>query len=478
MSSETSVISGRKRSRRRFIAGIGAAFVLAGLSSAGVLAFRWLRSDVALTAEVTRGPLRIHLIESGVLKPQQSITYRSPLSGREAEIVTLVPEGTRVQKGDLLVKLDTTELERELQRAVQNLRQVQVDQTVAKLERDEAAANTLALTKGGMALTGEEERFRLELAEKRVERLRTELESLQPLLDKGYITREELDRVAFELEQAEAEASMARRKADVFVASTRPLEIQRAERQLAQREAQLQNAEAKLDAAKSQVTWLNEMIARCSIYARQSGLVVHEELLAANPRRKVRLGDRVTSSQGLVTIPEVGHMIVETSVREADLQKVKEGQSAVTRLDAFPDARLDGKVVRVGTMARDSGTQVFAEKRFDVIVELGPSELELRPEMTARVEILVQELPDALMAPVNAIFEREDYFVAHVVTPWGMRTKQVGVGLSNGTYVEVLTGLREGDRLSLRDVVSVGTPEESGPSVAPVAPRGRPFAPR
>ncbi len=427
---------------------VAAGVVVAVLSSIGVFAFRWSNFDDELTARVTRGTLRVHLSESGVMKPSQSITYRSPLSGRDTEIVFLVPEGTLVQKGDLLARLDTTDRERELERAIQSFRQAKVDETIAHLERQDADANAKALGEGQAALSADEERLRLRLAEKKVGRLEQEIESLQPLLDKGFITKEELDRVAFELEQATVEAGIARRKTQVYVDSTQP------------REAQLENARAKLDAAKSQVSWLNETIQRCSIYARQPGLVIYEQYLAASPRRKIRLGDRVTSSQGLVTIPEVQRMVVETSIREADLHRIAAGQLAEIRLDAFPDARLTGTVQRVGAVG-DSGTSLFDEKRFDVVVDVDPADFELRPEMTARVDILVEELPNVLLAPVNALFERDGHIVAHVLTGWGVETRTVELGASNSVYVEVRSGLDDGDRLYLEDLATAHSPQDA-----------------
>src|SRR3954471_11909725 len=95
------------RSRRLFW-GIGAGALLAG----AVAAFwRGANVDAALVATVQRGSLTAQLTTSGILRPGESITYRSPLAGREAEIIELVAEGIRVNEGDLLVRLDTTDLQ-------------------------------------------------------------------------------------------------------------------------------------------------------------------------------------------------------------------------------------------------------------------------------------------------------------------------------------------------------------------------------
>src|SRR5690242_15868052 len=172
----------------------------------------WRRAavDPSLVATVARGSLTAQLTTSGTLRPIQSITYRSPLGGRESEITELVPEGTRVNEGDLLVTLDTTDLQRELERARQEVRQAQLDVQVAEIERQEAEAAIKSVAQGEGALTVEEARTRAQLAEKKVGRLRKEYEQMKPLIDKGFITREELKKSADELEQSEEELALAK----------------------------------------------------------------------------------------------------------------------------------------------------------------------------------------------------------------------------------------------------------------------------
>jgi multidrug efflux pump subunit AcrA (membrane-fusion protein) len=416
-------------------------------------AFVWrAATDATFTATVRRGKLVARLTETGVLKPAQSIIYRSPLSGRETEIVFLAPEGTLVAEGDLLVRLETTELERELERAIRDLREARVNLQLAAVEVQEGKGRIESLAEGEGALGVEETRSQLRLAEKKVERLRTEHEGLLPLMERGFITRDELHRAAFELEQAEADLALAKRKAKILIEQTHPRDQQRARLLLVQKQAQAENARARQQEAEARVQALRMAIEGCSIYTREPGLVVYEDFLGAGRRRKIRVGDRVTPSQGLVTIPEVERMLVEASVREADMHRVKPGQPAVIRLDAFPDARFPGRVARVGTLARSTSPQPFEGKRFDMIVEVDPTEAELRPEMTARVEVLVGEREDVLLVPVNAVFERNGELVCHVLGSFGAETRHVELGDSDGLVVEVVAGLSEGDQVSLTDV--------------------------
>jgi multidrug efflux pump subunit AcrA (membrane-fusion protein) len=451
--------------------------------AAGVGVWRRAASDDGMTATVRRGPITSTLTLAGILKPAESITYRSPLGGRETEVTFLAPEGTRVNEGDLIVRLDTTEVERELQRVAQEVRQAQVDLQLAEIEVQEGKAAIASLEKGEGALNLEETRTRLELAQKKVDRLREEHGQLKPLMEKGFITREELRRTADELEQAEEELVLARRRSEILVEQTRPRDKQRAELQLAQKEAQRENIRTRVQEAAARGQVLQEQFENCSVYARRPGMVVYEEYLGANPRRKIRVGDRATGSQVLVTIPEVTRMLVEASASEADVHRLHPGQPAAIRLEAFPDLRLTGKVVRVGTLAR-SDDRPIDDKRFDVTVEVDAAHAELRPEMTARVDILTGERVDVLLLPVNAVFDRQGAPVCHVMTRTGVETRPVQLGESSETEVEVIAGVQEGERVRLMDTVA--TPgSASGPGIVrPVAPlrplsnQGNQLAPR
>ena len=203
------------------------------------------------------------------------------------------------------------------------------------------------MSEGEGALSVEEARTRLQLAQKKVERLRQEYDAAQAADGEGLHHARRAGAHGDELEQAEEELALARRRTDVAVQMTHPREKQRAALQLAQKESQLENV-ARRGCRKPRRAWrtLQGLIEACSIYARRPGLVVYEEFMNASPRRKIRVGDRVTSSQGLVTIPEVNRMLVEASVGEAEVHRVAPGtepRSSGSR--RFPTLRLTGKVV-------------------------------------------------------------------------------------------------------------------------------------
>jgi multidrug efflux pump subunit AcrA (membrane-fusion protein) len=417
---------------------------------------RRVRVDPALIATVHRGPLTATLTATGTLRSIQAITYRSPVAGRDVEIKELAPEGTHVKEGDLLIKLETTDVEREIERAGQEARQAQMDLEVAQADVQEAEAAVKAVSEGEGVLAVEEARTHLQLAEKKAQRLRQEYAQLKPLMDRGFITREELARTEDELDQAEQELTLARKRTGVAVDLTHPREESRAALQMAQKTAQLGRARTHVDETNTRLGLLRQLKDACTIYALGPGLVVYEENLSANPRRKIRVGDRVSTSQGILTIPEVNRMQIDSTVSEPEMHRVHPGQTADVRVEAFPDLRLTGHVVRVGTLASTSAFRPLDDKRFDLIIELDSAPPELRPEMTMRADITVGQKPDVLLVPVTAVFEREGTFVTYVVTPGGPDRRRVTLGESNAEVSEVVEGLRDHEEVLLTEPAQFG----------------------
>jgi len=439
--------SGWSRLRRPWVVVVAA--VLCGVAAAGLVLRAGRGPGDALVASAVRRDLVVTLTEAGALRPAESITYRSPLVGRDAEITYLTPDGTYVQAGDLLIRLDTTDLTQELNRALETQRQADVEVRAAEADRADAAAAVESATSGAGALDVEEATVKLGLAEKNVARLQSDYDGLKPLLDKGFITKDELDRSAFELEQAQADLSLMRKRVALLTDTTRPRDEARARVQVEQRDAQVANARQHARDLADQVAALRAAIRACDIYAVHPGLVVYEELLGASPRRRVRVGDRVPATMPLVTIPEVERMWLDTSVREADLWRVHVGQPADVAVDAFPALRLAGHVITIGTLGRSAADRPFDEKRFGITVALDGSNRDLRPDMTARATITVADRPHVLTVPVAALDQQGGGWVVSVVRGWATETRRVTVGENNGFDAEILDGLHEGEKVSL-----------------------------
>jgi len=142
--------------------------------------------------------------------------------------------------------------------------------------------------------------------------------------------------------------------------------------------------------------------------------------------------------------------VVETKVRETDIHKIERNQHVAVRVEAYPDLKLTGKVTLVGTLAQEERDRRGA-KFFGVTVQVDGTEPRLRPGMTARVEIRVEERAQALYVPLEAVFERDGRHLCYVVRGRGLTAREVTLGPSNQDFVVVEKGLQRGERVALRD---------------------------
>jgi len=155
--------------------------------------------------------------------------------------------------------------------------------------------------------------------------------------------------------------------------------------------------------------------------------------------------------------------VVETKVRDTDIHKVEKNQNVSVRVQAYPDLKLTGTVSLVGTLAQEEKDRRGA-KFFSVTVQVNESEPRLRPGMTARVEIHVEERDRALSVPLDAVFEKDGRRVCYVLERGRLRPREVVLGPSNPDHVVVEKGLRNGERIALRDPTAPSSDFGSGPA--------------
>ena len=161
----------------------------------------------------------------------------------------------------------------------------------------------------------------------------------------------------------------------------------------------------------------------------------------------------------ILILPDISKMVVETRVRETDIHKVERNQKVSVRVDAYPDLRLTGTVTLVGTLAQEEKERRGA-KFFGVKILVNESEPRLRPGMTARVEIEVEERESAVSIPLEAVFEKDGRHVVYPATR-RPRPREVVLGPSNADFVVVEKGLAAGERVLLRDP-EAALPDYSG----------------
>ena len=475
-----------RQALRRFL-------LLAGLP---LLAALWLLrsgpSERLPHASVSEGPFRVTIVESGTLQALRSVTYASQIQSNQAKIVAMAPEGKLVQKGDMLLLFDSAPFEEEIRKSEALLRQAQADlekaqqdlklQGIAnreelalarqKLERSELELRDVSEGKG--LLREEEAQAAATNAERELQKAITAYEDLKPLLSEGFITKQELEKAEQQVAHQKEELALAKRRQRALLDYGRPLELSQAraeatlskenfkelavaaDSKLGQKRATIQASLARIQELEAKLNLARQQLSRTEVRADVPGIVVYKDVFFGSEQRRPQVGDQVWANQPLLILPDISKMTVETRVRETDIHKIEKNQSVAVRVEAYPDLRLTGKVSLVGTLAQEEKER-RGTKFFGVSILINESERRLRPGMTARVEIQVEERAQALFVPLDAIFEKGGRHVVYALRGRGAQEREVVLGPSNQDFVVIERGLRRGERVALRDPEAPGS---------------------
>jgi HlyD family secretion protein len=468
-------------------------FVLAGvvlLAAAWILGGR--ASDRLPHASVSEGPFRVTILESGTLQALRSVTYASQIQSNQAKIVAMAPEGKLVQKGDMLLLFDAAPFEEEIRKSEALLRQAQADlekaqqdlklQGIAnreelasarqKLERSELELKDVSEGKG--RLREEEAQAAVTNAERELQKAVTAFEDLKPLLSEGFITKQELERAEQQVAHQQEELALAQRRQKALLAYGRPLELSQArseatlsresykelavvaDSKVGQKRAAIQSSLARIQELEAKLNLARQQLSRTEVRADVPGIVVYKDVFFGSEQRKPQVGDQVWANQPLLILPDISKMTVETKVRETDIHKIERNQSVAIRVEAYPELRLTGSVSLVGTLAQEEKER-RGTKYFGISIQVAESEPRLRPGMTARVEIQVEERQRALFVPLDAVFEKGGRHVVYALRGRGTQEREVTLGPSNQDFVVIERGLERGARVALRDPEAPGS---------------------
>ncbi len=228
---------------------------------------------------------------------------------------------------------------------------------------------------------------------------------------------------------------------------------------LAQAQARLANAQERFRAQQSRVDELERQITNCTIRAKAPGLVIYGTGGSADAFRMMRgrggggsgiiaEGEIVHEGQTLISMPDTAVMVAEISVHETEVDKVARGQSATIVMDAFPDRVLHGQVLEVAPLPDQTRGFMNPDlKVYTTLVRIDGTHDFLRTRMSCRAEILVRELHDVIIVPIQVVANRQGRKVCYVATPQGPQPREVQTGAFNDTFVQIVSGLEEGEEV-------------------------------
>jgi len=402
-------VNGRKKRRKKIIiilSSIGAV-VLALIIWAGMaIAHGSSKIDPSKLAKVEKNDLAKSVVATGKVEPITKVEVKSKASGIVKKL--LVEYGDRVKKGQLLAQLDKVEIE-------------------AGVEQSRAAL--LAARANLKGAEADYERSKVDAEGPDVPLLKRSYDRALQMQKDGVVSMSALDDAEKEYRLAVNKQSVARAQMTVLQAK------------IAQTQAQVAQDEASLKQFEEQLSYTD-------IVSPIDGIVLS---------RDVEMGDAVSSilvlgsSATLVmTLGDTSQVYVKGKVDESDIGRVYLGQPARIKVESFKDKTFNGVVTKISPM----GVEKDNVTTFEVRVSIANAGGELKAEMTANAEIILEEHKDVLQIPEGSIiYDKDRKASVEVPDPKGKDGKRkvaINIGISNGAKTEVLNGLKQDDQVILQ----------------------------
>ncbi|HKO19817.1 MAG TPA: efflux RND transporter periplasmic adaptor subunit [Acidobacteriaceae bacterium] len=387
----------------------GAVVLVLVLAIAGAAVARLVKGssiDANRIAKVTRGDVARSVVATGKIQPITKVEVKSKASGIVEKL--FVDINNIVKKGQPLAQLDQQEIA------------AQVDAQRAQLASAEANVNT----------------YEANIEQDKVNASAPDLPMYKASLDRSLDLRKAgiVSQQAYDDTNREYLAALTKRDAS--------------RAQIGVDSAKLKQARAQVMQSQASLKQLEEQLAYTTITAPMDGVILS---------RDVEIGDAVSSILVLgstatlvMTEGDVGQVYVQGKVDEADIAHVYLGQAARIKVESFRDRVFNGKVTKIAPL----GVEKDNVTTFEVRVSIDNPGGELKANMTANAEILLDEHKGVLTVPENAV-SYDNQKNASVQVPdsnqkEGWRKVPVTAGLSNGSVTEIVSGLKEGDKVILQ----------------------------
>ena len=213
--------------------------------------------------------------------------------------------------------------------------------------------------------------------------------------------------------------------------------IDQQKKELAVLKGEAQVSAAQITKARASVAEARDRLSETRILAPSAGTILERSI---NPGQVITAGT-AQGGQTLLTLADLSRLFIRVKVDEADVAKLKPGQSVRITADALQGQTFTGQVLRVAPQGKvESNVTVF-----EVVVEVGKEGLgQLRPMLTANVVIHVDDVKDVLLLPRRAVQQRGPKFVVNVE---GKGEQPVEVGLTDDRQIQIRSGIAEGARV-------------------------------
>ncbi len=400
--------------KRNLIIGVGVVVVL--LIGFFVVKGNKTAESVDIMSHVKSGPFKVEIETTGELEAKNSVKIQAPSNLRDFRIwqiviQDIVDEGTIVRKGDWVATLDRSEFETKL-----NDKKIELDRELAEFTQTQL-----------------DTALELRAARDQLINLRYAVEEKEIVLEQSKFEPPAT------IKQAEINVERAKRE------YSQALENYKIRKQ--KNAAKMQEQNAELRKVQNEHDKMMTAIQAFRVTAPDAGMVIYEK--SRQDGRPIKAGSQVNMWDPTVaTLPDMTTMMSKTYVNEVDVRKVKPGQRVEVGLDAYPEKKLIGTVVRVANVGEERPNS--DAKVFEVSVEIDGTDPTLRPSMTTSNKIITKLIENALFVPLEALHSHMDS-ITFVYKREGLNIvkQEVVMGETNANEAVILAGLGEGDRVFL-----------------------------
>ena len=446
-------------SRSRGLGGLVFGLVFLGLLiAAGVFFYPQVaamteekKEDGALTYTVDRNDILITVTEDGNVESANNIDIKCQVAGG-GTILSIVADGTVVEKDKVLVTLDKSNIEDQLNS--QTIVFEKANSTAIQAAGDAAAAK--------LAVREYEEGTFIEEQKKSEADIRINEENLRTaqniyqytkkMVRKGFATalQFEADQFAVERAQLDLEAAQTRKKVLVDFTKEKTLKDLTAKGEAAEAKERSDKAALKLE--KSKLDRLAKQLDNCEIKAPKAGMVVYandagRSRFGGQSAPQIEEGASVRENQAIFRMPDLENMQVKLTVHESKVDQLERGMRA--RI-AIQDQQYTGRIVSIANQPEATSWFSGNIKEYATTIAIDGKTTGLRPGQTAHVDVLIADLKNVLTIPVSCVVEQEGRFFCWVKGDDGNEKRPLKIGQTNDKLVEIIDGVKE-DEVVLRN---------------------------
>lgn len=425
-----------------------------GLLTGAVVVFLGARSTGEVVPHllhtIQRGELLVTVTEQGMLESSDNVELICKVRG-ENTVNWVIESGTEVKAGDELIRLDTLYIEEEIN---ERSKYAYWSRAGAESWKAQMARRTLAIPEYlegryvAELMTLEKD---LVMAESRLRTAQNMLDHAEMMAERGYVSDLQIEQREFRVVQSQLNVEGKQTDIDVLKRFTKAEELERLKGELNVSKAQFGANDERAFADASRRDRAIEELKYCVVIAEKDGMVIHPSAARWKNAPEITEGGTVHKDQVLLLMPDLSKMQVKVGIHESVIDKITPGLPARITL---PGRVLDGEVVEVASVAQPAGWWTGNVVKYDTIVRL-PSIENLKPGMSAEVEVIMARHENVLKIPVGAVVETETEQLCWIQTAEGSRRCVLELGDSNDVFIVVKKGIKEGDRVVLNPVAYI-----------------------